>query len=411
MKTIILFLLFGLIFTFGGCNSDKSKTSDNKILIGTIDSLHSKILNEERKIWVYVPYSNPGNAKQNYPVVYLLDGDKHFYSVMGMIQQLSEVNGNMVLPQMILIGIPNTDRTRDLTPSHNSTQMIDSTSGGGEVFTSFIEKELIPYVDSLYPTTKYRVLIGHSFGGLTAINILVNHTKLFNSYIAIDPSMWWDKQKLLKQVMNVVKEKDFTGNSLYLAIANSANVNLNFSKAKNDTSKNNPYREGFELVNSLEANKQNNLNFSWKYYKDDDHPSVPLIAEYDGLRFIFDFYELKINGDQIMKSNFNIDSLISKYSDNLSKRLGYNTNPPRRIISSLGYDFLNSKQYDKALRLFEMNVKNYPTSAYVYDSKAELLMLKGDTTASIYNYEKSLSLYPGNKNAKDMIAKMKKLKK
>ena len=58
-----------------------------------------------------------------------------------------------------------------------------------------------------------------------------------------------------------------------------------------------------------------------------------------------------------------------------------------------------------------MNVKNYPTSAYVYDSKAELLMLKGDTTASIYNYEKSLSIYPGNKNAKDMIAKMKKLKK
>ena len=149
---------------------------------------------------------------QRYPVVYLLDGDAHFYSVAGMIHQLSEVNGNTLFPEMIVVGIPNTDRMRDLTPTHSPTGYTgDSTgvgsSGGGEIFMSFIEKELIPYIDSLYPTAPYKVFIGHSLGGLTVINALLHHTRLFNSYIAIDPSMWWQNQLLLKQSGNILDPK------------------------------------------------------------------------------------------------------------------------------------------------------------------------------------------------------------
>lgn len=409
MKTFIPFLLCGLILCYTACNPGKPKTTDNKIVIGTIDSLHSKILNEERKIWIYVPKSDLIYAKQKYPVVYLLDGDAHFYSVMGLIQQLSEVNGNMVLPQMILIGIPNTDRGRDLTPSHDSTPIVDSifkTSGGGEAFTSFIEKELIPYVDSLYPTTQYRTLIGHSLGGLMAINILINHTKLFNSYISIDPSMWWDNKKLLNQTKSVLAKKDFTGTSLYLAVSNSAQVDLDFSKALKDTSINNPYRDNFELANSIEANKQNNLKFSWKYYEDEDHPSVPLISEYDGLRFIFAFYKLSIQS-QIMNPAFNIDSMIDKYTENLSKHFGYSTTPPESFINQLGYTFMGLKQYDKAYNMFKRNIESYPTSSNVYDSMGELLMNKGDTLNSIQNYEISIKLNPNNENAKIQVKKMK----
>src|SRR5689334_2705377 len=93
---------------------------DNKIVIGKIDSIQSRILNEERKIWIYIPdgASVEDLEKQRYPVVYLLDGEAHFASVVGMIQQLSEVNNNMVCPKMIIVGIPNIDRTKDLTPTH-----------------------------------------------------------------------------------------------------------------------------------------------------------------------------------------------------------------------------------------------------------------------------------------------------
>ena len=185
MKTIIPFLFCLAIFV-GACKPEKTTTLDNKIVIGSIDSIHSNVLNEGVKIWVYTPENNVF-ARQKYPVVYLLDGDAHFYSVMGMIQQLSVVNGNTVLPQMILVGITNNDRTRDLTPSQvlsdpETDANFLKTSGGGEKFTSFIDKELIPHIDSLYPTAPYRLLVGHSLGGLMVINTLINHTKLSLTY-------------------------------------------------------------------------------------------------------------------------------------------------------------------------------------------------------------------------------------
>ena len=197
MRKIFLFVLSAII-TFNA-----QSQNDNKIVIGKIDSVYSKTLGEQRKIWVYTPDMTSGNSNQHWPVVYLLDGDGHFASVVGMIQQMSQVNGNNVYPEMIVVAIPNTDRTRDLTPTHIASDppMMDSnfskTSGGGENFVAFIEKELMPHIDSVYPTAPYKVLIGHSFGGLTVMNVLTNHTKLFNAYIAIDPSMWYDRERFL----------------------------------------------------------------------------------------------------------------------------------------------------------------------------------------------------------------------
>lgn len=162
------------------------------------------------------------NSKRRLPVVYVLDGDGHFSSVVGMIQQLS-TGGNNNCPKMIVVGITNTDRTRDLTPTHIDADppFMDSTfsktSGGGENFIAFMEKELMPHIEANYPTAPYKMLIGHSFGGLAVMQTFTHHTHLFNAYICIDPSMWWDKQTLLKQTEKALAEKKFEGKSLYLA--------------------------------------------------------------------------------------------------------------------------------------------------------------------------------------------------
>src|SRR5580765_7701290 len=101
------FVLTALLMCFGFLSCAQKK--DNRLVIGKIDTVNSKILKEKRQIWVYVPDEGKDNlyAKQKYPVIYLLDGDGHFYSVMGMIHQLSQVNGNTVVPPMIVVGIPN----------------------------------------------------------------------------------------------------------------------------------------------------------------------------------------------------------------------------------------------------------------------------------------------------------------
>src|SRR4051812_31116191 len=114
----MFFLVLSAIITFTA-----QSQNDNKIVIGKIDSVYSKTLAEQRKIWIYTPDMTSGAANQRWPVVYLLDGDGHFASVVGMIQQMSQVNGNNVYPEMIVVAIPNTDRTRDLTPTHIASDL------------------------------------------------------------------------------------------------------------------------------------------------------------------------------------------------------------------------------------------------------------------------------------------------
>ncbi len=399
-------LLFICFFSFA--------QTDNKIILGTIDSIDSKILHEKRKVWVYVPNSgsNALYAKQRYPVVYLLDGDAHFYSVVGMIQQLSSVNGNTICPEMIVVGIPNTDRTRDLTPTHVAVDppYMDSNfsknSGGGEKFTSFIEKELMPYIDSAYPTQPYKMLIGHSFGGLLVVNTLIRHSNLFNSYIAIDPSMWWDKQQFLSQTEAALEKQNFTGKTLFLGIANTMDPGMDTLRVQKDTaSQSRHIRSILALNKCLNLNKQNQLKFAGKYYNDDDHGSVPLIAEYDALHFIFGYYPLKLTFADYSNMNKSVVGKIEKHYEDISKQFGYKVSVPESMINNMGYQALGTKNYELAEYLFRMNTINYPASYNVFDSYGDYLDASGDKARAIENYKKALSI----KEVADTREKLEKL--
>lgn len=375
--------------------------TDNRIVIGKIDSIQSSILNEKRKIWVYVPGGGAIDiySKQRYPVVYLLDGDGHFSSVVGMIQQLSTVNGNMICPEMIVVGITNTDRTRDLTPTHIDVDppYMDSasakTSGGGEKFISFIEKELMPYIESNYPTEPYKMLIGHSFGGLTVMQTFVHHTKLFNSFICIDPSMWWDKQNLLKESKKILINNKFQGTSLFLGIANTMPEGMNINKVLNDTSVETRHiRSILKLRSYFEQNKQNSLKFQSKYYNDDSHGSVPLITEYDALHFLFDFYPLKMTFKDFTDTTTALLDKYEKHFSTVSKKMGYKVKPSEEQINSFGYEALGSKHYKKAAGFFKYNIDNYPESFNVYDSMGDYYEAVGDKLNAIKYFEKALSI-------------------
>jgi predicted alpha/beta superfamily hydrolase len=396
MKKLLLPLL--LIFCFFSTYSYAQ--TDDKIVLGKNDKIYSKILNEERKVMVYVPNSGMDiYTKKRYPVVYLLDGDAHFYSVVGMIQQLSSVNGNTICPEMIVVGIPNTNRTRDLTPTHVDADLpyMDSTSskpsGGGEKFMAFIEKELMPHIDSLYPTQPYKMLIGHSFGGLTVMNALINHTNLFNAYVAIDPSMWWDKMRFLKTTTKALTDKKYAGVYLYLGIANTMSEGMTTARLSKDTSPdNNHIRSIFELDKYLKANKQNQLKYKSKYYDTDDHSSVPLITEYDALHFIFSYYTMKLSGKDYSDSTAALVNKYQKHFDLVSKEFGYQVKPDENLINGMGYQALGQKHYQKAESFFKMNVANYPESFNVYDSYGDYFVAKKDTTNAIEQFKKTLEI-------------------
>ena len=391
MKKLAFLLLFSAAIQV------KAQTKNNNIIIGKKDSVYSHILNEKREIWIYLPSSyNPENSSKRFPVMYLLDGDAHFHSVTGLIQQLAGgINGNSIFPDMIVVGIPNTDRTRDLThvasrvtPDGREADFLKS-SGGGENFISFMRKELIPSIEKKYFTAPHRMLVGHSFGGIVAINVLLNHTDLFNSYISIDPSMWWAEGDLIQQARKKLASKDFKNKSLYLAVANTMPPGIEIKEVENDTSLNTEHiRSIMELTHILEANKNNGLEYALKFYSEDDHGSVPLISEYDGLRFIFNDYRLSANA-----AIMGLDTIIKHYKK-VSLKMGYTILPPEELVNGLGYFHLQNGDIEKAIQHFKWNVINYSQSSNVYDSLGDALIASGDKEKAIENYKIAIKLDP-----------------
>lgn len=369
--------------------------ADHQIVIGTIDSLQSDILGEQRKIWVYVPNGNNQDiyAKQNYPVVYLLDGPGHFLSVVGMIHQLSTTNGNTLCPEMIVVGIENTNRSRDLTPTKSTDGPLAENSGGGENFIAFLEKELMPFVEANYPTQPYRMLIGHSLGGLTAMHVLLHHSDLFNAYISIDPSMWWDDRNLLSEATTLLKEKDYSGKSLYLGIANTMPEDMTLKKLKKDTSEvTNHQRAIFDLSKVLDKNQQNGLRYRYKYYEADDHGSVPLITEYDALRFIFDFFSFDLHPAALNDSTNMVGDDIENHFKIVSEKMGYTVYPPENLINGLGYMAMQNENMKQAEYFFKMNVSHYPESFNVYDSLGDYYVAMEDKANAIQSFKQALKI-------------------
>jgi len=400
MKIIPAYILF--IILFAACKQQPVKTGDssNKIIIGTIDSVNSATLKEPRKIWVSVPASYTPGSKKKYPVVYLLDGDGHFLSVTGLIQQLSSVNGNDICPEMIVVGILNTNRTRDLTPTHVDVDppYMDSASaknsGGGEAFMDFIQKELMPHIDSAYPTSPYKVLIGHSFGGLTVMNTVMHRPGLFNAYVCIDPSMWWDKQKLLKEVADNLPAKQFKNTPLFLGIANTMlPQTMDTTKVQGDTTANNKHiRAILALSHYLVAEKPAGLRVAVKYYNTDNHSSVPLITEYDALHFLFNYYPFNLTDDDYMNISQAVIAKIQAHFDTVSTHMGYSVLPPEEMINQLAYQAISIKKYPEAETLAKLNTVNYPESANAYDTLGDVYKAEGNKPKAIECYKKALSI-------------------
>ena len=369
------------------------------IMIGRVDSVASAVLKEQRKLWVYVPASasDPTSSPQHYPVVYLLDGDDHFASMTGAMQYLSRA---AICPEMIVVGIPNLSdmsRTRDLTtsqPAHIEGMSADElkTSGGAENFTTFLEKELIPYIDAHYPTTPHRTLIGHSFGGLLVVNTLVNHAGLFDNYVALDPSVHWDKEKLLKQAHDVLAQSRFAGRAMFVASANAHGLD-SVQAARDLTFKGDFVRAKWKLRNELARNPSNGLRWAYKYYPTDTHSTVPLPGTYDALRFLFKGYALTpaIFND-LYKPGANVVALMETHYQQFSTQAGYPVLPPELLVNGIAYGLLSSEQPAAALGLFQLNARNYPTSSNVHDSLGDYYLAQKQPAQAVAAFTKALQL-------------------
>ena len=347
MATALSLLLFF-------CFSINAQVLDSTTSIGyQAKTFYSKILGEKRKINIQLPARM--NKFDNYPVIYLLDGEAHTQMVAGQVQYLSE--SYKIIPNVIVVAIENTDRMRDLTPSKDTNV---KNSGGGEKFIQFIKQELMPYVDSAYHPAPFKILSGHSLGALMAIYCLVNHPEYFNAYIAISPSFQWDKKSLLQDAA-----KKITGNSLQ-------NKFLFFSDANEDSAF---HQNQIEFESMLNQKNLTGFKFRRSFYPEESHISEPVKGFYDGIRFIYPNWHLNYNSSSFRKT-MNA-KIIKDHFQQLSKIYGYNTIPLHDEIVQISRFLRNDpNRINDAIELMQWNVENYPSSDIAKQLLAETQEMK-----------------------------------
>lgn len=325
--------------------------AQDDLCIGKNDSFHSNILNENRPYRVSLPisYYSSGRATE-YPVVYVLDGEMAFDYYVSIVRFLSK-GVYASIPEMIVIGIDNTNRTRDFTPTKSSvispddsSKFLFTNSGGGAKFISFLEKELKPHVDKLYRTSGYNVLAGHSFGGLLATEILLHHGHFFNAYLIHDPSIWWDNGYLINEEKKRLPQVDFGKTRVYLSQANNSEKGGFDAQGKNIKA----------FVAFADSVRNPTLNLKYAFYEKENHGSLPLPATYDGLKYIFEGYVIdfkKISSDQ---------NLLLRHYKMFSEQMDFPFKPSKQSLEFMIKYFKSNNKLKEAEIVGEQYQYFYP---------------------------------------------------
>ena len=197
--------------------SDNSKP----FVLGVTDEIQSAILSEKRILNIYLPDGFNAKDTTTYPVIYLLDGsaDEDFIHVVGLVH-FNTFSWVDLIPRSIVVGIANVDRQRDFSfPTTIATDKARyPTTGNSETFIAFIEKELQPFIETKYKANSSKTIIGQSLGGLLLTEIVLKHPKLFNKYIIISPSLWWDNGSLLDLDSEILQESFSQETDIYIGV-------------------------------------------------------------------------------------------------------------------------------------------------------------------------------------------------
>ncbi len=195
------------------------------LVIGETFTIASTALKELRRINVYLPPGYTDSVARRFPVLYMPDGGmaEDFLHVAGLVQ-VSVSNGTM--RPFILVGIENTERRRDMTgpTTVDADKRIAPRVGGSAAFRAFIRNELMPQVRARYRTTAETAIVGESLAGLFVVETFLTEPDLFDSYMAFDPSLWWNDKALARGVAARLAMLPVAGRSLFIATSGDAGL-------------------------------------------------------------------------------------------------------------------------------------------------------------------------------------------
>jgi predicted alpha/beta superfamily hydrolase len=301
----------------------------------TIESVH---LNESRQIKIKLPADYHQSKDKKYPVLYLLDG-QNLQSNTGFIYDF--LAGKRHIPQMIIVSIPHTgQRTRDYNTFFRETQAVNV---GADSFLSFLEKEVIPHIDSTYQSSSYRMLAGHSQAGLFVFHSLIKRPELFKARFAFSPSSHDipKQRQILQQFFKTQKNYD---GYFYSNVGGT---------------------EFYQMTDAFAQTQQifkdhapAGLRFDFEFHEVDGHQTTPFVGQHLAFKHLYAPHKL---GNDYEKMTF---EKVIKHFDKTSAEFGYAVKPSTRELSSQESYYVNfSPNLPQLKKLYKVMNHYYPTDS------------------------------------------------
>ncbi|CAN5794290.1 alpha/beta hydrolase-fold protein [soil metagenome] len=271
MNKILIVLLFTFYspFVVGQNVAPKKQENSKPFVLGEIIEIQSKILSEKRTLNIYLPEGYNQKDSIKYPVIYLLDGsaDEDFIHIVGLVQYNSFEWINIV-PKSIVVGIATVDRRRDFTfpTTIEADKKAFPTMGHSDKFISFIETELQPFIENKFKTTRIKTIIGQSLGGLLETEILLKKPTLFNKYIIISPSLWWNNGSLLNQHSEILNETFKQQIEIYIGVGKEGLTPTEIPRVMEV--------DANLLADKIKSTKSKSVNLVFEYLPQEDHATI-----------------------------------------------------------------------------------------------------------------------------------------
>jgi predicted alpha/beta superfamily hydrolase len=346
-----------------------------------VETLASAKIGEPREFWVSLP-DRYNDSPEKYPVLYMMDGDFNFNS--GVIGGVRHAAWSGEIPEFIIVGIKNTNRSKDIFPEEVTYRDGSKDGGRANQYLDFVGDELIPRVAKTYRTTDYRILYGTSNTGFTAVHALFRTPDLASAYIAASatlsvPSFRTERDNLVgtfkggrRELVLVMGEHDYP-----------TVVSLNGA-----------------LKETIGMNAPAGLTCRLRVIENGEH--VPPDALVEGLRVLFQGWKIP---RRLTESSF---AEIRAQVDGRLERFGVSGKIDEDALRNLGNSLLGEKKFAKALDVLEYRAISYPQSADAQVGLGDGHRQSGNVERARECYQRALVIAPGHAAA---TARLKELEK
>ena len=348
---------------------------DTDIVTGRFATIYSDILKQNRVIQIGLPLSY-NTSQKKYPVLYILDGSTSFEFAVSITKFLSH-SGR--IPEMIVVGITNVDRTFDLTPSPLEFRK----SGNGKNFMKFLTGEVRSFIDNNYRTMDYNIFSGHSLGGNMTIYSLFENPDNFDAYIAVSPYLASGDYFTLNLVKEKIADLDLEQKYLYVTIGNEP-----------------PYFEFMKEFSELIKNSdKDDFTYIYENMNNEDHSSIRLKAVYNALENLFKEWILSTT---IIEKGI---GAIEDHFEAFEEKYGYEYKIPEHLLNNLGYQMMVKNKTDIAIGIFYKNTELYPNSANAFHSLGDAYKKNKNFREAKKSYEEAVKLAEENNHPRKELFK------